>query len=412
MPPFGGTVRALVLMMLCFWPSIPPSFASAPTELTAAWEYVHAWLAAERDTMARDLATAHTVLLARARAAGDEELIEALDIEPPRPRPHGYGILPEWTEDAPLASVETRRNTYSLSTLSTAYTSDFRDASVLAARATDEPDLPLAPWVAEFQRLSDRMQNLEDHLDYHAKWQIEAVAYRKWFARRNRIVDQVAEMVRLEREGAPAAQVERIRREVLGRLAPFRPTPGLRVERRADGLRVLVLDVATDIDDEAFLDAAARAVERAYSDSEAARARRFALEVRWIRVPAASLYPEGVPARGSKLDLDDHVSRFPEGVPLLTTGAESTYAWTGKSVRLGPGELAPRVLAHEFGHLLGFDDAYLRGFEGEPGGTYGAVFVEWVGLRDDLMGNPGGGSVTAPMLDTLFEAYGDPPAAD
>ena len=81
-------------------------------------------------------------------------------------------------------------------------------------------------------------------------------------------------------------------------------------------------------------------------------------------------------------------------------------------MRLGPGELAPRVLAHEFGHLLGFDDAYLRGFEGELGGTYGAVFVEWVGLRDDLMGNPAGGSVTAPMLDRLFEAYGDPPAAD
>ena len=83
--------------------------------------------------MARDLETAHTVLLARARAAADEELIEALDIEPPRPRPHGYEILPEWTEDAPLASVKIRRNTYSLATLSTAYSGDFRDAAVLAA---------------------------------------------------------------------------------------------------------------------------------------------------------------------------------------------------------------------------------------------------------------------------------------
>ncbi len=110
MHSLGGTVRASVFLMLFLWP-LAPSFASEPTESRSAWEYVHAWLAAERDAMARDLETAHTVLLARARAAGDEELIEALEIEPPHPRPHGYGILPEWTEDAPLAAVETRRTT-------------------------------------------------------------------------------------------------------------------------------------------------------------------------------------------------------------------------------------------------------------------------------------------------------------
>ena len=69
--------------------------------------------------------------------------------------------------------------------------------------------------------------------------------------------------------------------------------------------------------------------------------------------------------------------------------------------------MTPRVLAHEFGHLLGFEDAYLRGYEGEPDDPHGVVLVEWVGLSDDLMGNPAGGAVTREMIETLLEAYGD-----
>jgi hypothetical protein len=40
------------------------------------------------------------------------------------------------------------------------------------------------------------------------------------------------------------------------------------------------------------------------------------------------------------------------------------------------------------------------------------VLVEWVGLRDDLMGNPQGGVVTAEMVETLLEAYGDTSASE
>jgi len=80
-------------------------------------------------------------------------------------------------------------------------------------------------------------------------------------------------------------------------------------------------------------------------------------------------------------------------------------ALTGRAVLLGCCEISPNVLAHEFGHLLGFDDAYLRGFDGDPGGAYGAVLVEWVGLFDDLMGYPAGGAVSRTMLERLLSAY-------
>ncbi len=92
----------------------------------------------------------------------------------------------------------------------------------------------------------------------------------------------------------------------------------------------------------------------------------------------------------------------------MTTGGESTHAWTGRWMVLGPEEVSGRMLAHEFAHLLGFDDAYLRGFDGDPDGPFGVVLVEWTGLRDDLMGNVRGGRVTRDMVETLVKAYGSP----
>jgi hypothetical protein len=65
----------------------------------------------------------------------------------------------------------------------------------------------------------------------------------------------------------------------------------------------------------------------------------------------------------------------------------------------------PRVLAHEFGHLLGFVDAYLRGYEGDPDGPFGVRVVEWTGLMDNLMGGPAAGRVTREMIEQLLAAY-------
>ena len=73
--------------------------------------------------------------------------------------------------------------------------------------------------------------------------------------------------------------------------------------------------------------------------------------------------------------------------------------------QLGSGKLAPRVLAHEFGHLLGFADAYLRGYAGSPDDPYGLRIIEWTGLMNDLMGGPGVGRVTREMIEQLLAAY-------
>ena len=64
------------------------------------------------------------------------------------------------------------------------------------------------------------------------------------------------------------------------------------------------------------------------------------------------------------------------------------------------------------GHLLGFDDAYLRGYDGRPEDEFGVVLVEWTGLNDDLMGNSSGGRVTVEMIERLIRAYGPEPGRD
>jgi hypothetical protein len=98
------------------------------------------------------------------------------------------------------------------------------------------------------------------------------------------------------------------------------------------------------------------------------------------------------------------VQRRPGGV---TTGAARLHALPCRYIQLGTEPVQSRVLAHEFGHLLGFDDAYLRAFDGKPDDPYGCVFVEWGGLQDDLMGSPSAGSVSEAMIDQLLRAYGN-----
>ena len=80
----------------------------------------------------------------------------------------------------------------------------------------------------------------------------------------------------------------------------------------------------------------------------------------------------------------------------------------GRNITLGPKQTTRRTLAHEFGHLLGFSDAYLRSYEGDPRDPYGVVLLEWTGLIDNLMGSPVVGRVTEAMIETLIDAYRKP----
>jgi hypothetical protein len=380
--------------------------AAAPaTEVPAreAWRPAQDWLRERCKEVAANLDLARELLLQRAE--GNAELTELLTPGPVRIRRPGYGVLPRVREDAPLSAVELRQQRFSLERLTTVFAPEFRDAALLAGSAGD-PRTSLEEQVVEFERIRQRLLKLEDHLGYHGYWQRAVVDYPKFFDERNRVITQLKSLESRRRRGGDDEEIAAARTALVDRLAPFEATPGLALEDREDGWNVLRVSVTTDIDDERFLAIFREGVEAAFVEDDAVRALRFRIDLRFRRVGGEQLYPEGPPKHGERIDPEQHLSRFPDGELVLTTGEESTHAWTGKSIVLGPEEVSRRTLAHEFGHLIGFRDAYLRGFEGEPDSRFGVELIEWTGLRDDLMGNARGGRVTPEMVEILIEAYG------
>ena len=209
----------------------------------------------------------------------------------------------------------------------------------------------------------------------------------------------------LAQSGQFIERVDQLTAEIRAAVAPFARRDGLALEADAGGGYRLSVRVASDVEDAAFLEAFAEAIAREWTRAEAARELGLRIELELKAVTPGELYPEGPPARGRRLELADHLGRFPEGYMVLTTGAESVHSGNGY-VQLGPAPITPRVLAHEFGHLLGFADGYLRGYEGRPGDPYGVRVVEWTGLLEDLMGAPAFGRVTRGMIEQLLEVYG------
>jgi hypothetical protein len=157
----------------------------------------------------------------------------------------------------------------------------------------------------------------------------------------------------------------------------------------------------TDIEDEAFLSAAKAAIEEMWQASEAGV--QYAVEIDLHRAPASQLYEAGnIPGRGDHLDLQRHAARFPTDGAVLTTGAESTHSFVGRYVALGPGDLSRRTLAHEFGHLLGFRDGYIRGYRDLGDG--GFEILELTSSFDDIMTAPRQGRVQAAHFKLILEA--------
>ncbi len=259
-----------------------------------------------------------------------------------------------------------------------------------------------------FKESLQRLRNLEDNLSYQATWQKAVVQYPAYFRKKNEQVVLAREMNSLIVNDAPAERVSALRQQLLNEMAPFRPTPGMQILTLEGGQMVLPVTICTDIDDSQFLRAFQDSVRDAFSLSRASQKYHFSVELNWQLIKAESLYPNGVPIRGTKIDMKTHRALFKDCPLVLTTGAPSLNAGVGDHIFLGTDSVSPRTLAHEFGHLLGFEDAYVRGYDGEPDDPYGVVIVEWTGLSSDLMGDSGRGQLSDKMITTLINAFNQP----
>lgn len=333
------------------------------------------------------------------RTGADERMLARITPPIPAARAQGYGVLPEIVADQAIVDVALHRNTFSISNLTSRAAPIWRDGFQLVAQAeTGE----LATLVPEFERLRGHLSWAQAQISYHRYWQKAVLEHERFFKLRNRIVEDAELLRRLVTDKGDAKEIERLRTLIEAKIAPFQKTAGLVVRAGHDGALELLVHVVTDIADVAFLSTFEKAVDTAFNQSAAARAKRFRIRLTIERLDAKKL---GVPKHGTAVDEDAHVARFPKGKLVLTTGAKSTHAFVGHYIQFGVNPMRPRELAHEFGHLLGFSDAYLRGFEGQPDGKLGCTLVEYGGLQDDLMGSPRQGRVTARMIKRLLDAY-------
>lgn len=340
--------------------------------------------------------------LLTSRAGNDHVLLARLSAAPAIPRASGYGLLPEIRADAPIAPVTPRQTVYSLRWLADRLQAELENTEALQA---DLPRQDLDSLVRRYEDLRNALRDLEDHLSYHAQWQKAVGEHPAYFRKNNKLLAKLREIEALEDvEGTEAHRV-RLRTEVERDLAAFRPTPGLAMRRPEGGGKLLPVTVCTDIRDRGFLAAFTQGVDEAFSQSPAARAERFTVELSWRIIPAETLYPGGAPRRGDPVDPDSHLASFSDCPLILTTGGASTHASMGEYIVLGTEPETRRTLAHEFGHLIGFGDTYLRGYDGDPDDPYGVVLIEWTGLVDSLMGNPTGGPVDVGMIRRLLAAY-------
>jgi hypothetical protein len=324
------------------------------------------------------------------------DLEDKLESEPPRPAVFGYQLVPKLIDEPPdndPRQFEARQYSWPLTE---GYIQNevvklglIQNAFSFAKRAdVEERHELLRQAVGNYRELVHDQKTLDQIIEYNRFWQRIIAADRPRY-------DQLTEIYRQLQEKDP--DVSNVIRTVLGK--PDVPA-FVRVVRKRSEI-ILHVPLYTDIEDDSFLSAAKSIIESAWKIHDSGS--HVGVEVEWRRIAPTKLY-EGakVPAIGSHLDLRAHAQRFPTDGGVLTTGAEATYAVVGRFIALGNNDTPYSTIAHEFGHILGFRDGYVRAYRDL--GTDGFEILEMTPSFDDLMSAPRSGRVQPTHFRLLLDA--------
>lgn len=349
---------------------------------------------------------------------GAPDLAGKLREAPPALVPYGYGILPKLVPDPAKKAGVWRVTSVSYSWRRTNGFID-RDLGILEkletrlARTTpassEDPRPEWTKMVDEYRTLAANQKLTVSHIEYNRLWQGEIARRQAYYDAQTALHDAVLErqafLDTLEAGDSTLEPYLRARADSLSSRihdVTHRASPPefLRVEHPSPHRWIVRVPVYTDIEDRSFVDAFQSAVENVWRVRDGDDEFSVALEIR--RVPVIQIYPDGTrPARGEHIDMWGHIGRFPPGGAVLTTGSNFTYV-LNRSIDVGPHDLAPNVLAHEFGHMLGFPDAYFRGYRDR--GSEGFEVLEVVIDRDDIMSEPGYGRASRRLFERLLDA--------
>ena len=211
---------------------------------------------------------------------------------------------------------------------------------------------------------------------------------------------------RSELEAELRAREKKLLRQIRQHLNQMVLPEFIRVERVKPHRWVIGVPIYTDVASESFLQSFEDAVERIWCVKDGADEFRVELSIR--RIAAEQLYREransAAPEKGKSIDLKKHIGLFPKGAGALTTGSHSTHVRRGSCIVLGPQDIKATTLAHEFGHVLGFRDGYVRGYRDL--GPDGYEIREIVPDLDDIMSSPAFGSVHRYHFELLLAEAG------
>ena len=379
----------------------------------------------------------YEVLFARAKRDAPA-LFPTLEAASPKPVLHGYQILPKLVPDAPPPSERPRAKS---SWYSWPWTEQLIDRDRqkldrleaeldrLATLTATERKAAYEKMVADYRQLAQSQRMIDAHIQYNRLWQ-PAIAndkpgYDRQTALHNAVLERQAILDALSapdeaafhkalsgltgidgEKARDAVETElREREKALARAIHeatdhITPPPFLHIEHPTPHRWIVHVPFYTDIEDSEFIRSFKTAIESVWQLRDGDH--EFAVQLSIIYVSATRLYRERPecggngpsaclpPQKGEQPNLTAHVALFPKDGAVLTTGAISTHV-TGRVIALGPHDLAPHVLAHEFGHILGFKDVYFRGYQDL--GADGYQVMEVVAEPEDIMGAPGNGRV-------------------
>jgi len=326
-------------------------------------------------------------------------------ILPPAPVPYGYQILPKILND-PQENPQKRikLSPFSWSRTDSVISREADSLALLSARLDKVAQMKAGDRHKEYSAIADAYRTLDNGqrfisnlIQYNRFWQGE-IARRPIVYMHEKEMQEAALARESLLDSTSAAgekldpmiqrQLDSVTR-VLDSALRKNPTESYVHAWHPSAYQWIVeVPMYTDINDSGFLEQVRNAIEDGWHVQDGMNDFRVKLDIRHL-TPYQLFYPYGVaPPKGAHIDIAKHTDRFPHDGTILTTGGNLTYLF-GRAIILGPYPIARRVLVHEFGHLLGFKDAYFRAARGE--GPDGYRVVEVILPPEDVVAAPESG---------------------
>jgi len=258
------------------------------------------------------------------------------------------------------------------------------------AGAIDNRDPAIESMIETYLELRKSHRSIDEMIQHNWLWQREVSLRKAKYDASTLVHDAIVERTQLRDEFRNADA------DNIAGTGGLNPLDYVHVEPAGPGLWVVHIPVNTDIEDEMFLQEFKQEVEKRWCINDGEDEYRLQIELR--KLPAETLYGGessdhgliAVPQKADQISPLEHCRKFPGDAASLTSGSQQTYVQT-ECLFVGPEDVKASTLVHEFGHLLGFEDEYVRGYRDLSKDGY--EIIEIVPNGEDIMANSSQGGI-------------------